>query len=74
MDFILYILSGFIVGTILSLILVRMFTGSGSLYIDTSDPSEEPYVFLELDESINTILQSDYVRLKVKHRKHVSHK
>lgn len=44
---------------------------TGVLKIDTSDP-DGPYIFLELNEEVNTIMQQEYVTFKVDISKYVS--
>ena len=44
---------------------------AGTLRIDTSDP-DGPYMFLELSEPVYTILNEEYVRLKVNKESYIS--
>lgn len=41
----------------------------GNLRIDLTDPEDLPYIFLELDSSIQEVLEKEYVTLKVIPRK-----
>lgn len=38
----------------------------GFLRVDRSDPSEEPYLFLELGTEVRTIMRKKFVTFKVK--------
>lgn len=44
----------------------------GSLRVDTSIPNEEPYLFLELQKSIESIQAKKYVVLKVDLHNYIS--
>ena len=47
----------------------------GNLRVDQSDPSDAPYLFLELDAgtNVNTIIRSKYVTLRVKVEDFIPH-
>lgn len=45
----------------------------GKLRIDRSDPSEQPYMFLELDKPIREFTNKSYVLLAVKNENYISH-
>ena len=45
----------------------------GSIRVDRSDPNE-PYLFLELSESLENIIKSNYVTLKVEAKDYISRK
>lgn len=47
---------------------------SGDLRIDTSDPDDGPYMFLELSEPPRNIMRKEYVTLKVKVANFISQK
>ena len=67
-------------------ILVGMFLGicigefgshsktSGTLRVDRSDPTEEPYLFLELQEPVSSIISKSRVTLKVNVKNFISQK
>jgi hypothetical protein len=43
-------------------------TTIGTLRMDTSDPEDGPYLFLELSEDIRELYRKEYVRFKVSHK------
>ena len=45
----------------------------GSLRVDQSDPNEQPYLFLELEQSPEIIKRAKYVTLKVNVKNFISH-
>lgn len=47
---------------------------SGTLKIDTSDPEEAPYLFLEVSESVDQLMQRTHVVLKVDNSSYLSQK
>lgn len=62
---------GMILGSAITVITLRK-RSFGSLRIDTSDPNENPYIFLELSEDVNTIFQKKYITLKINTQNFVS--
>ena len=62
---ILLIIAGIVIGLIISAIR-NEFRYVGSLRIDKSDPTENPYLFLEIDKGIGDISNRKYITLKVK--------
>lgn len=46
----------------------------GTLRIDTSDPDDGPYLFLELSKDLNRIRNKKYVTLKVNSNDYISRK
>lgn len=46
----------------------------GTLRIDRSDPTEAPYMFLELDKGVGDISRKKNVILRVKNENYISHK
>ena len=46
----------------------------GSIRVDTSDPEEAPYLFLELTKPMSTLFKSRYVYLKVDVRDYIPRK
>lgn len=46
----------------------------GVIRVDQSDPSDRPYLFLELSKDVHTVCAMDYVRLRVKVKNYISHK
>ena len=46
----------------------------GTLRIDRSDPTEPPYIFLELEKGVGDISSKKNVILKVSNENYISHK
>ena len=55
---------GVAVGCILTTVILRI-KSVGILRVDTSDPDDSPYLFLELTKGLDTIYRKKYVSLKV---------
>jgi hypothetical protein len=73
----MYFIIGLIVGLILGFILTVIFGReklSGQVIVNNQDPEEEPYLFLELFESVDTFCKKEYVRFKVNKEKFTSRK
>lgn len=64
MEMILVFCVGIVAGCIISRIISRMKI-VGSLRIDTSDPEDGPYLFLELSQNMDVVAKKKYVVLKV---------
>ena len=64
---------GVLVGSIVTQIIFRAFL-IGTLRIDTSDPNDRPYMFLELSKGIGDISPRKYVILKVNRKSFIPHK
>lgn len=60
-----FLFIGFILGIIIAIIIFRCRI-VGSLRVDNSDPSENPYIFLELEHNLDAVYKKKYVVLKVK--------
>jgi hypothetical protein len=56
---------GILVGIVCTTVATRT-KSVGSLRVDTSDPEDGPYIFLELSKRIGDISSKKYVVLKVK--------
>ena len=65
-------LAGVLVGTIIYAIAIKT-ASVGTLRIDRSDPEDSPYLFLELEKSINLIASKQYVIMKVNLKNYISH-
>ena len=61
---VLLFLLGFMVG-IVSFLVYLIVRSVGTLRVDQSDPTEQPYLFLELDKSVENIIKEKYVLFKV---------
>lgn len=64
MEMILVFCVGIVAGCIISKIISRMKI-VGSLRVDTSDPEDGPYLFLELSQNMDVVAKKKYVVLKV---------
>lgn len=61
---VLLVLLGFIVG-IVSFLVYLIVRSVGTLRVDQSDPTEQPYLFLELDKPVETVTNKKYVLFRV---------
>lgn len=65
----------FIVGVVVGVIgsiLVLLKTKGGTLRIDRSDPDSDPYMFLELTESLPSVMRKRYVVFRVNLENYIS--
>ena len=53
-------------------ILVLLKTKGGTLRVDRSDPDSEPYMFLELTESVPFVMRKRYVIFRVNLENYIS--
>lgn len=73
----LWIIVAFLGGISIGLFIGKVRTDNnviGNLRIDRSDPTEEPYLFLELFNGVHTFSDRKTVHLKVRAENYVSHK
>ena len=61
---VLLFLLGFMVG-IASFLVYLIVRSVGTLRVDQSDPTEQPYLFLELDKPVETVTNKKYVLFRV---------
>ena len=61
---VLLFLLGFMVG-IVSFLIYLMVRSVGTLRVDQSDPTEQPYLFLELDKPVKTVTNKKYALFRV---------
>ena len=61
---VLLFLLGFMVG-IVSFLVYLIVRSLGTLRVDQSDPTEQPYLFLELDKPVETVTNKKYVLFRV---------
>lgn len=73
MEFVLMFIAGVLVGAGIMMMTYRAYY-VGTLRIDRSDPSEPPYMFLELDKGVGDISRKKNVILKVKNENYISQK
>lgn len=64
MPTILALVIGVLIGVVVTVVITRI-KSVGSLRIDTSDPDDNPYLFLELTKEVSCIYKKRYVLLKV---------
>lgn len=64
---------GFVLGIVAAIFMYRV-KRAGTLRIDRSDPTEPPYIFLELDKGVGDISRKKNVILKVKNENYISQK
>lgn len=72
MNLIIIFVIGILIGCVISLSIFRM-RSVGSLRIDTSDPDDGPYLFLELSKDVSVVYQKRYVTLKVNTKSFIPH-
>ena len=63
---------GVLMGCILTMIIFQT-RSVGFLRIDTSDPDDSPYLFLELSKDIEEIYRKKYVMFKVSLKNFIPH-
>ena len=61
---VLLFLLGFMVG-IVSFLVYLIVRSVGTLRVAQSDPTEQPYLFLELDKPVETVTNKKYVLFRV---------
>lgn len=61
---VLLFLLGFMAG-IVSFLVYLIVRSVGTLRVDQSDPTEQPYLFLELDKPVETVTNKKYVLFRV---------
>lgn len=67
-------LAGFLCGFAVSYIKSSHKEPVGDLRIDTSDPDDNPYLFLELSKDLNFVRRKKYITLKVNTISYTPHK
>mgnify|MGYP003609134210 CR=1 FL=1 len=72
MNLIIMFVVGILVGSVITLFVFRM-RSVGSLRIDTSDPEDGPYLFLELTKDVGIVYQRKYVTFKVNTKSYIPH-
>ena len=68
---VLLILLGFVVG-IVSFLIYLIVRSVGTLRVHQSDPTEQPYLFLELDKPVETVINKKYVIFRVSQKNFIS--
>lgn len=64
---------GFVIGCFVTALIFKAFR-VGTLRVDTSDPDDRPYMFLELSKNVQTVMHKKYVMLKVSTKNFISQK
>ena len=64
---------GCLVGCIVTGIIFRLYL-VGTLRVDSSDPYDGPYLFLELNKDVDKVVRKTHVILKVKTEDYMPHK
>ena len=62
---------GFTLGVVISLIAILSIS-VGVLRVDQSDPTEPPYLFLELDKPVESVTRKKFVLFSVKKKNYIS--
>ena len=73
MEFVLIFLAGIFFGVAAAVLVYRAYH-VGTLRIDRSDPTEPPYIFLELDKGVGDISRKKNVIVKVSNKNYISRK
>ena len=68
---VLLVLLGFVGGMVFFLICLAA-RSIGTLRIDQSDPTEPPYLFLDLDKPVESITKEKYVLFRVSKKNFIS--
>lgn len=64
---------GVVIGIAITMLIFKAFI-VGTLRVDRSDPTDNPYLFLELSREMSDVSSKKYVILKVNNRNYISHK
>ena len=68
---VLLVLLGFVGG--MTVFLICLATRSiGTLRVDQSDPTEQPYLFLELDKPVESVINKKYIVFRVNKKNFIS--
>ena len=67
----LLVLLGFVCGMVFFLICLAT-RSIGTLRVDQSDPTEQPYLFLELDKQVENVITKKYVLFRVSKKNFIS--
>lgn len=72
MEYVIIFVIGVIVGTVI-FSLITFSNRMGYLRIDMSDPSDKPYLFLELETDMQRLCRKKQIVLQVKKENYISH-
>ena len=70
---VIYGLIGFILGVLVSYLVIKRTPKDGTLCVDKSDPDDEPYLFLEPKTSPYEMARKRVVVFDVKRENYISH-
>ena len=68
---VLLVLLGFVGGMAFFLVCLAA-RSIGTLRVDQSDPTEQPYLFLELDKPVESVINKKYVLFRVSKKNFIS--
>ena len=68
---VLLVLLGFVGGMVFFLVYLAA-RSIGTLRVDQSDPTEQPYLFLELDKPVESVINKKYVLFRVSKKNFIS--
>ena len=68
---VLLVLLGFVCGMVFFFICLAT-RSIGTLRVDQSDPTEQPYLFLELDKPVESVINEKYVIFRVNKKNFIS--
>ena len=68
---VLLVLLGFVGGMVFFLACLSA-RSIGTLRVDQSDPTEQPYLFLELDKPVESVINEKYVIFRVSKKNFIS--
>lgn len=68
---VLFVLLGIVIGG-LGMVIWTLFRSVGTLRIDQSDPTEVPYLFLELDKPVESVMNKKIVLFRVNKKNYIS--
>lgn len=71
-SFVIGLLMGILIGYWFSVV-IRRRSIVGSLRIDTSDPDDSPYLFLELSKDVNEVYRRKHIMLEVNTKNFIPH-
>lgn len=72
MAYILILILGMLIGYVVTAIFTTKYPTVGTLRVDSSDPEDGPYLFLELETDPKLIMSAKYITLKVNPKSYIS--
>ncbi len=74
MQAVIAFVAGILAGVLIAAFLFRRKPVVGALRVDTSDPQDGPYLFLELTENMDKVMKSRQITLDVKLENYIPQK